>query len=81
MTDLSDAEAIRAALAAMPGPDAAARVGAADRNAQLTKPPGALGRLEDLAQWYAAWRGDPRPRIDRPRVLVFRGPWPFRTAR
>ncbi|SDY60987.1 nicotinate-nucleotide-dimethylbenzimidazole phosphoribosyltransferase [Jannaschia faecimaris] len=73
MTDLNTLTAIRAALAAGPGPDVMARDGAADRNAQLTKPPGALGRLEDLAQWYAGWVGDARPRITAPQVLIFAG--------
>lgn len=73
MPELHDFAAIRAALADLPNPDAAARDGAADRNGQLTKPPGALGRLEDLAQWYAGWRGDPRPRVTAPQVLVFAG--------
>ena len=27
------------------------------RNAQLTKPPGSLGRLEELAEWFASWQG------------------------
>lgn len=43
------------------------------RNGQLTKPPGALGRLEDLAIWYASWRGNPRPEIANPQVIVFAG--------
>lgn len=60
-------------LAAAPGPDEATRAGAEERNAQLTKPPAALGRLEDLAIWYAAWRGDARPRLERPQVVVFAG--------
>jgi nicotinate-nucleotide--dimethylbenzimidazole phosphoribosyltransferase len=47
--------------------------GAAERNAQLTKPPGALGRLEELAQWYAGWRADPQPKITAPQVIVFAG--------
>lgn len=64
---------IRARLAAMPGPDAAARDVARVRDGQLTKPPGALGRLEDLAIWYAGWRGSPRPQVARPQVLVFAG--------
>ncbi|WP_299687404.1 nicotinate-nucleotide--dimethylbenzimidazole phosphoribosyltransferase [uncultured Tateyamaria sp.] len=64
---------LRALLAAMPGPDTAAQTGAAERNGQLTKPPGALGRLEDLAQWYAGWRGTPRPAIEAPQVIVFAG--------
>ena len=64
---------LRALLGEMPGPDAAALTGAADRNGQLTKPPGALGRLEDLAQWYAGWRGTARPVLDAPQVIVFAG--------
>ncbi len=63
----------RDAMAAAPGPDAAATTGAQDRNAQLTKPPGALGRLEDLAIWYAGWRGDARPLINAPQVIIFAG--------
>lgn len=43
------------------------------RNGQLTKPPGALGRLEDLAIWYAGWRGDAQPEIKAPQVIVFAG--------
>lgn len=73
MTDLSSIEAIRAAIRAFPASDAAAAQGAADRNGQLTKPPGALGRLEDLALWYAGWRGDARPQIKAPQILVFAG--------
>jgi nicotinate-nucleotide--dimethylbenzimidazole phosphoribosyltransferase len=60
-------------LAAMSGPDTRAVAGAQDRNSQLTKPPGALGRLEDLAIWYAGWRGDARPTIKTPQVVVFAG--------
>jgi nicotinate-nucleotide--dimethylbenzimidazole phosphoribosyltransferase len=63
----------RALLAEAPGPDSAAISGAQDRNGQLTKPPGALGRLEDLAIWYAGWRGDARPSLNAPQVLVFAG--------
>lgn len=57
----------------LPDPDPAARQAAGQRNAHLTKPPGALGRLEDLAIWYCAWRGDPRARVARPQVIVFAG--------
>ncbi|MBT9383726.1 nicotinate-nucleotide--dimethylbenzimidazole phosphoribosyltransferase [Pseudooceanicola sp. CBS1P-1] len=72
MTDtLSSLDDLRRALAAAPGADAAARTAAEDRNAQLTKPPGALGRLEELAIWYAGWRGDARPQLRAPQALVF----------
>ena len=63
----------RALLAAAPAADADAMAGAAARNGQLTKPPGALGRLEDLAIWFAGWQGTDRPRCERPQVLVFAG--------
>ncbi|MGH1329845.1 MAG: nicotinate-nucleotide--dimethylbenzimidazole phosphoribosyltransferase [Paracoccaceae bacterium] len=69
-TTLAEFEAL---LRAAPGPDTAAIEGAADRNGQLTKPPGALGRLEDLALWYAGWRGDARPSIKSPQVIIFAG--------
>lgn len=57
----------------MPAADATATQAAALRNGQLTKPPGALGRLEDLAIWYAGWRGTARPAIARPQVIIFAG--------
>ena len=63
----------RATLQAAPSFDATAQSAAQDRNGQLTKPPGALGRLEDLAIWYASWRGTGRPTIDAPQVIIFAG--------
>jgi nicotinate-nucleotide--dimethylbenzimidazole phosphoribosyltransferase len=41
------------------------------RDAQLTKPAGALGRLEGLVEWLAAWQGKSKPTILRPLVAVF----------
>ncbi|WP_170371246.1 nicotinate-nucleotide--dimethylbenzimidazole phosphoribosyltransferase [Ruegeria arenilitoris] len=73
LPELNDLNTFRDALRNVPGPDEAAKQGAADRNGQLTKPPGALGRLEDLAIWYAGWRGDARPQIEAPQVIVFAG--------
>jgi nicotinate-nucleotide--dimethylbenzimidazole phosphoribosyltransferase len=73
MTTPTTLAEFQSALAAATGPDDAARKGAQERNGQLTKPPGALGRLEDLAIWYAAWRGTARPRIESPQVLIFAG--------
>ena len=65
--------AFREALRAAPGPDAGAVGAAVARNGQLTKPPGALGRLEDLAIWMAGWQGTDRPHVDTPQVIVFAG--------
>ncbi|WP_170464229.1 nicotinate-nucleotide--dimethylbenzimidazole phosphoribosyltransferase [Ruegeria arenilitoris] len=73
LPELNDLNTLREALTNAPAPDGDALQGAADRNGQLTKPPGALGRLEDLAIWYAGWRGDARPQIAAPQVIVFAG--------
>ncbi|MFW8634335.1 nicotinate-nucleotide--dimethylbenzimidazole phosphoribosyltransferase [Cribrihabitans pelagius] len=73
LPQLSTLDDFRAALAQAPQPDIAAREQAAARNGQLTKPPGALGRLEDLAIWYGGWRGTARPVIAAPQVIVFAG--------
>lgn len=62
-----------ALLQTAPAPDAQAGDAATARNADLTKPAGALGRLEDLAIWYAGWRGNPRPVINAPQIIVFAG--------
>ncbi|WP_172296580.1 nicotinate-nucleotide--dimethylbenzimidazole phosphoribosyltransferase [Pseudoruegeria sp. HB172150] len=70
---MHDLAAFRAALADLPQADPQARADADARNAQLTKPAGSLGRLEELAIWYASWRGNPRPQVDSPQVLVFAG--------
>lgn len=51
--------------------DAGARQRARTRQAQLTKPPGSLGRLERLAEDLAALQGRERPRLQRVRIGVF----------
>lgn len=62
----------RELLANLPGPDEAAVRAVRERDPQLTKPPGALGRLEQIAEWLAAWTGRP-PAVTRPLVAVFAG--------
>jgi nicotinate-nucleotide--dimethylbenzimidazole phosphoribosyltransferase len=49
--------------------DEGAMRGARERQAQLVKPPGSLGRLEELAIWLAGTSGDPLPQV-RARVVV-----------
>jgi len=53
--------------------DDSAAAAARARQAELTKPPGSLGRLEELAVFMAGWQGRERPRIDRAQALVFAG--------
>ncbi|MBJ8344907.1 nicotinate-nucleotide--dimethylbenzimidazole phosphoribosyltransferase [Antrihabitans sp. YC2-6] len=55
-------------------PDNLIRKQAEARQLQLTKPAGALGRLEQLGNWIAACQGACPPRaFARPRVVVFAG--------
>ncbi|PRC47946.1 nicotinate-nucleotide--dimethylbenzimidazole phosphoribosyltransferase, partial [Mycobacterium sp. ITM-2017-0098] len=57
---------------AAPDPDAAAA--ARERQGLLTKPAGALGRLEDLSIWVSACQGAcPPKQFARARVVVFAG--------
>lgn len=49
--------------------DERARAAALARQAQLLKPPGSLGRLEELAVWLAGCSGSERPHV-RARVIV-----------
>ncbi len=58
-------------LATMPGPNQAAVDAVISRDAQLTKPPGSLGRLEEIVVWLAAWQNGVAPMIDSPLVCVF----------
>ena len=63
---------IRALFNDLPGPDTHAAQMVSERDSQLTKPPGALGKLEDIAEWLAAWTGR-KPQITRPLVAIFAG--------
>jgi nicotinate-nucleotide--dimethylbenzimidazole phosphoribosyltransferase len=64
---------VRTMLATLPAPDQAAIAAAEARNGQLTKPPGALGRLETLAIWMAGWQGTEKPSADKPQIAIFAG--------
>lgn len=56
---------------AIPAPDAAFADAARARQARLTKPPGSLGRLEDLAVRLASLQKTERPAVDRVWISVF----------
>ncbi len=57
----------------MPPADEDVRAKVRARNDILTKPLGALGRLEELAEWTAVWQRNAEPAINRPLVAVFAG--------
>ncbi|MEP2030231.1 MAG: nicotinate-nucleotide--dimethylbenzimidazole phosphoribosyltransferase [Paracoccaceae bacterium] len=69
----STLDEFRTLLKEAPIPDAEAVAAAGARNGQLTKPPGALGRLEDLAIWFSGWRGAAQPALSASQVVVFAG--------
>ena len=64
---------IRALILKMPGPDEAAVAAAREREGQLTKPAGSLGRLEEISAFMAGWQGAARPHVSNPLVAVFAG--------
>ena len=66
-------EEMRQLLRRLPGPDLEAGSAAAAREAELTKPAGALGRLEEVTRWMATWQGKHPPTADHPRSAVFVG--------
>lgn len=73
MIAFADPAAFAHALATLPAPDPQARAAASARQAELTKPAGSLGRLEDIAVFMAGWQGTPRPAVERIDVVVFAG--------
>ncbi len=64
---------IRDLMRDLPAADEIAAGAARDREAELTKPAGALGRLEDLTAWLCAWQGRHPPTLDNARTLIFAG--------
>lgn len=70
---LSNLLAIRALADRLPTADALSAAAARQRQAELTKPAGSLGRLEELAAFMAGWHATPHPVITRAQALVFAG--------
>ena len=62
---------VRVLIDELPGPDYDSRSAALEREAKLTKPEGALGKLEQIVPWLAAWQGEYPPKINHPRTAVF----------
>ncbi len=60
-------------LTSLPRFDQEAARGARERQDTLTKPPGSLGRLEELAVFMAGWQGRSIPTLTNAQALVFAG--------
>lgn len=68
-----DFAAIRNALQNLPKSDALASAAARTRDAVLTKPAGALARLEDCVFHLAGWQRRALPQLDLVRIIIFAG--------
>src|SRR6266852_74713 len=73
MADFTSFSTLRAACLDLPSGSPAASAAVARREATLTKPPGSLGRLEELVGWLAHWQGHAPPRLQQVEILVFAG--------
>ena len=63
-------EALERTIRSIQPPDVEAAAAARARQSTLTKPPGSLGRLEDLSIWLAGVTGVGRPSIGRPALIL-----------
>jgi nicotinate-nucleotide--dimethylbenzimidazole phosphoribosyltransferase len=73
MTGLTSIPELYAVCRNLPIGDTTAATAVKERQAQLTKPLGSLGRLEELVAWLAQWQGRNPPRLDAVDVLIFAG--------
>lgn len=73
MATISSVAEIERLLEDLPGPDQDALERCHRREPCLTKPPGALGRLEEISAWLAAWQGRHPSAVDRLRARIFAG--------
>lgn len=73
LSDITSLEAVAALAETLPAADAGAINVATERQNSLTKPMGALGRLEELAIFMAGWQETDRPSINRAQAVVFAG--------
>jgi nicotinate-nucleotide--dimethylbenzimidazole phosphoribosyltransferase len=73
MTRFPTLDDLRQACRRLPEGDDRAAEAVRARQLTLTKPPGSLGKLEDLAAWLARWQGREIPRLESVEILVFAG--------
>lgn len=73
MNHFTSVASFEAALHNLPQPDFAGIEAASARQAELTKPAGSLGRLEEIAIFMAGWQGRARPKLERLQAAVFAG--------
>jgi nicotinate-nucleotide--dimethylbenzimidazole phosphoribosyltransferase len=73
MMKLTSLASVSGLAASLPKSDVVAVEAAVARQNSLTKPPGSLGRLEELAVFMAGWRGVAKPVIAKAQAIIFAG--------
>lgn len=73
LTPVGNFADVRSLMAQLPRLDETAAAMARAREPQLLKPPGALGRLEAIAEWLASWQAQHPPKVERAAIFVFAG--------
>ena len=73
MISFTNLNEVAEAVLALPGKHEAVEAEALAHQNQLTKPPGALGRLEELAVFLASWQGQVKPSLTTAQAVVFAG--------
>ncbi|WP_039019514.1 nicotinate-nucleotide--dimethylbenzimidazole phosphoribosyltransferase [Halocynthiibacter namhaensis] len=64
---------VRTAASTLPALNVTAADAARARQNTLTKPPGSLGKLEQIAEFIAGWHGTAMPEIHKAQAVVFAG--------
>jgi nicotinate-nucleotide--dimethylbenzimidazole phosphoribosyltransferase len=70
---MNEFETLNALISSITEPDQDAITRATERQSQLTKPPGSLGRLEGISIWLAGVYGSEKPMIHSKAVIVCAG--------
>ena len=73
MNRFIDLNMVAEAIHGMPTSNKIAEAEAIAHQGQLTKPPGALGRLEELAIFLAGWQGQTKPSLENAHAVIFAG--------
>lgn len=73
MTNFTSYDDILAFVQTMPQADEASAAAAQAHQNNLTKPPGSLGTLEELAIFLASWQGADKPKLDHAQAIIFAG--------
>ncbi len=60
-------------LDSVPALSQAVEADARQRQDSLTKPPGSLGRLEEIARRFSVWQSTDKPRVSKVQVTIFAG--------